>query len=95
MNNNTNLTSRDERSLPWVIGTSKGSEQVLKATVSLSGLDKSAQSQESHSLGQLCDLGTAEKAAKAQELQFVIDEACSLIYSLIQHCKANSAETIG
>lgn len=65
MNNKANLASRDERSLPQVIGMSEGSEQVLKATMSLSGMGKSAQSQDSHSLGQLCELGTANKTAEA------------------------------
>lgn len=98
MNNNANLASRDERSLSRVIGMSEGSEQVLKATMSLSGTGKSAQNQDSLtllSLEQLCELGTAKKAAKAQKLLFVTEEARSLIYSLTQHCKTNSAETIG
>ena len=95
MNNNANLASRDERSLSRVIGMSEGSEQVLKATMSLSGMGKSAQSQDSQSLGQLCELSAAEKAVKAQKFLFVLEAACSLIYSLTQHCKTNSAETIG
>lgn len=43
----------------------KKSEQVLKATLSLSGMGKSAQSQDSQSLGQLCELSTAKEATKA------------------------------
>lgn len=45
---------------------SEESGQVLKATVSLSGMGKSAQSQDSHSLGQLCELGgKSSKGSKA------------------------------
>lgn len=66
-----------------------------RSSKQLSGMGKSAQSQDSHSLGQLCELGRAEKAAKAQKLHFVTEAACSLIYSLTQHCKTNGAETMG
>lgn len=45
---------------------SEESGQVLKAVVSLSGMGKSSQSQDSHSLGQLCELGRkSSKGSKA------------------------------
>lgn len=94
-NNKANLASKDEKSLFQVTGMSEGSEQVFKATTLLSGMGKSAKSQDSHSFGQLYELGTAGKAAKAQKLQFVTEAVRSLIYSMTQHCKANSAEAIG
>lgn len=65
ISNSTSWASRDERNLSQVIDMNKKSEQVLKATLSLSGMGKSAQSQDSQSLGQLCELSTAKEATKA------------------------------